>query len=88
MNDALVDHAVDHRRRIGKRSRSFRLLAGFEREGRLTDGTAQLRSERVITGAVRRRLAGSFFGRFRIRQAGDSLKSEPRSLPIGLALVN
>jgi len=87
MNNAFVDHAVDHRRGLVKRCRSFRVLAGFERQGRLTYGAAQLRGECVIPSAVHGRLSGSFFSRFGIRQARDSLK-EPRSLPIDPAVVN
>src|SRR5580698_2585477 len=87
VNDALVDHAVDHRRRLIQRRGGFRMLAGLERQGGLADGTAQLRGEGVVAGAVRRRLPGSFFSRFRIRQAETPLK-EPRSLPSDPPLVN
>jgi hypothetical protein len=45
------------------------LFTGFEREGGLTDGAAQLRGQGVIAGAVHGRLSGRFFSRFRIRQA-------------------
>ena len=69
VNDALIDHAVDHRRRIGEGGGRFVVFAGFERQGRFADGTAQLRGERVITGTMHRRLSGSFFSRFRICQA-------------------
>ena len=69
MNDALVDHAVDHRCGGGKGGGRFLMFARLEREGGLADGAAQLRGERVVTGPMHRRLSGSFFSRFRIRQA-------------------
>ena len=87
MNDAFVDHAVDHGRCFVERGCRLGVLAGFERQGCLADGAAQLRSQRVIAGAMHRRLSGSLFSRFRIRQARHSLK-EPRSLPIDLTVVN
>ena len=87
VNDAFIDHAVDYRGGFIERRGGFRMFARLERQGGLTDGTAQLRSEGVVAGAVRRRLPGSFFSRFRIRQARHSLK-EPRSLPIDPAVVN
>ena len=74
VNDALIHHAVDDRGCFGERAGGFRMLAGLERQGRLPDGAAQLRGERVVAGAMRRRLSGSFFSRFRIRQARDSSK--------------
>ena len=69
MNDALVDHAVDHRGGLIESRCGFRVLARLEREGRLTDRAAQLGGQRVIAGAVYRRLPCRFFRRFRIRQA-------------------
>jgi hypothetical protein len=69
VNDALVHHAVDDRCGVRERGGGVIVLAGFERESRLADGAAQLRSQSVVAGAVRGRLSGSFFSRFRIRQA-------------------
>src|SRR3974390_1236483 len=69
MDDSLVHHAVDHRGGSGEGGSRLIVLAGLERERGLADGTAQLRSERVVTGTMHRRLSGSFFSRFRIRQA-------------------
>ena len=69
VNDAFVDHAVDHRRRGGEGGGCLVLLAGLQRKGCLAYGAAQLRGERVIAGSVQRRLSGGFFSRFRIRQA-------------------
>jgi len=40
VNDALVDHAVDHRGRGGEGGGSLFMLAGLEREGGLADGAA------------------------------------------------
>src|ERR1700722_7440375 len=96
VNDALVHHAVDHGGGGGERGGRLVLLARLERQGRLADGAAQLRGERVVTDSMHRRLAGSFFSRFRIRQARDSLKNkglnrtlkQPRSLPTASVLVN
>src|ERR1700737_2585550 len=69
VNDALVDHAVDHGGRRGEGGGRLFLFAGLQREGCLADGAAQLRGERVVTGSMHRRLSGSLFSRFRIRQA-------------------
>src|ERR1700692_4846083 len=69
VNNAFVHHAVDHGSRSGESGGRVVLLAGLQRQGRLTDGAAQLRGERVVTGSMHRRLSGSFFSRFRIRQA-------------------
>src|ERR1700722_1378991 len=96
MDDALVHHAVDHRSRGGEGGGRLVLLAGLERQGCLADRAAQLRGKGVVTGSMHRRLAGSLFSRFRIRQAQTPCKisspnrtrKEPRSLPIGPALVN
>src|SRR3984957_4375693 len=96
VNDALVHHAVDHGSGGGKCGGRLFLLAGLERQGRLADGAAQLRGERVVTGSMHRRLPCSLFSRFRIRQAQtpygnngpNRTSKEPRSLPIGSALVN
>ena len=74
MNNALVDHAVDDGRRFVERRCRLGVLAGFERQGRLADGAAQLRGQRVVPGAMHGRLSGSFFSRFGIRQARHSLK--------------
>ena len=74
MNNALVDHAVDDRRGFVERRCGLSVLAGFERQGCLTDGTAQLRGECVVPSAVHGRLSGSFFSRFGIRQARHSFK--------------
>jgi hypothetical protein len=88
MNDALVDHAVDDRGGAVERRHSLSMLAGLHRRRCLADGAAQLRGEAVITGTMRRRLAGSFFSRFRIRQGANSLKTEPRILPTMRVNVN
>jgi hypothetical protein len=88
MNDALVHHAIDDGSRVGESCFCFGVLTFLKSQSRFADGAAQLRSERVVTGSMHRRLPGSFFSRFRIRQSTDSLKSEPRSLPTGAALVN
>ena len=96
VNDALVHHAVDHRSRGGESGGRLVLLAGLQCQGCLANGAAQLRGERVVTGSVHRRLPGSLFSRFRIRQAQtpytalgpNRTPKEPRSLPIGSALVN
>src|SRR5882762_9206305 len=96
VNNALVDHAVDHRGRGGKGGGRLVLLAGLQRQGCLADGAAQLRGERIVTGSMHRRLPCSLFSRFRIRQAQTPYRTygpnrtpkEPRSLPIGSALVN
>jgi len=74
MNNAFVDHAVDDRRRFIERRRSFGVLAGLERQGRLADGAAQLRGQCVVPSAMHGRLSGSLFSRFRIRQARHSFK--------------
>jgi hypothetical protein len=88
MNDALVHHAVDDGSRVRESCFSFGVLAFLERVSRFTDGAAQLRGERVVTGSMHRRLPGSFFSRFRIRQSANSLKTEPHSLPTEAAVVN
>ena len=72
MNDALVDHAVDDRGGMGESRVGFFLVSGLQRRGGLSNGGPQMRGQRVIAGAVNRRLSGSFFSRFRIRQAEDS----------------
>src|ERR1700722_4729092 len=95
-DEALVHDGVDQGGGGGKCGGRLFLLAGLERQGRLADGAAQLRGERVVTGSMHRRLPGSFFSRFRIRQARDSLKNkgpnrtlkQPRSLPTASVLVN
>jgi hypothetical protein len=87
MNDAFIDHAVDHRRGFFERRFSLGVFARFERQGCLSDGASQLRGEPVVPSTVHGRLSGSFFSRFGIRQARHSLK-EPRSLPIDPAVVN
>jgi hypothetical protein len=69
MNDALVDHAVDDRGGGSEGGGRLVVFAGLERRGGLAYGAAQLRGERVVTGSMHRRLSGSFFSRFRIRQA-------------------
>jgi hypothetical protein len=69
VNNAFVDHAVDDRRGAREGRGGLSVLAGLERQGGLTDGAAQLRGERVVPGAMHGRLPGSFFSRFRIRQA-------------------
>ena len=81
VNDALVDHAVDDRRRRGERCSRVGLIAGLEREGGLTDGAAQLRGQGIVAGAMRGRLSGSFFSRFRIRQAGTPTGISRRTGP-------
>ncbi len=61
VNDALVDHAVDDRGCFGERGGGFGMLAGFERQGRLADGAAQLRGERVVAGAMHASTVGQLF---------------------------
>src|SRR5271167_3722760 len=69
VDDSLVHHAVDHRGGGGEGGSGLIVRARLQRQRCLTDGTAQLRGERVVTGTMHRRLSGSFFSRFRIRQA-------------------
>ena len=88
MNNALVDHAVDDRGGTVERRHGFGMFASLHGGRCLADGAAQLRGEAVITGTVHRRLAGSFFSRFRIRQSANSLKTEPRILPTMCVNVN
>ena len=96
VDDALVNHAVDHRGGGRKGGGSFVVLAIFQRQRRFTDGATQLRGEPVVAYAVRRRLSRSFFSRFCIRQGQTPSKpcgpnrtpKEPRSLPNAPALVN
>ena len=72
VNDAFIDHAVDDRRGMSERRGGIFLFTRFDRQGGFTDGGTQVRGQSIIAGAMRGRLSGSFFSRFRIRQGGDS----------------
>ncbi len=69
VNNAFVDHAIDDRGGVGESGGGLLVLTGLQGRGGLPDGATQLRGQRVIAGAMNGRLSGSFFSRFRVRQA-------------------
>jgi len=69
VNNAFVDHAVDDRGGAGEGRSGLVVLTGLDGRGGLPDRATQLRGHRVVAGAMNGRLSGSFFSRFRVRQA-------------------
>ncbi len=81
VNDALVDHAVDDRRRGGKGRYGLVMLAGLQCKSGLTDGAAQLGGQPVVAARCTVDCRAAFSADFVFAKRNSLRRQWPKSDP-------